>query len=104
MASPRKSASARGYGSKWRKARESFLAANPWCRYCAEAGRRTRATVVDHMEPHRRDWKKFWDRKNWDPLCAACHNGAKKSEEMTGRVRGCDENGLPLDPGHRWNQ
>lgn len=101
---PRDSASARGYGTKWQKARDEFLEANPWCRFCAQQGRRTRATVVDHVEPHRRDWSKFWNRSNWQGLCRTCHNGAKQSEEATGIVRGCDESGLPLDPNHRWNR
>lgn len=102
--SNRASAADRGYGTKWQRARAAYLKANPWCVYCREAGRRTPATVVDHIEPHRRDWKLFWRRSNWQGLCKTCHNGPKQSEEKTGQVRGCDENGLPLDPSHRWNR
>lgn len=100
----RDSASARGYGTKWQKARAEFLKMNPWCRYCAQIGRHTRATLVDHREPHRRDWKKFWDRNNWVPSCATCHNGMKQQLEKSGTERGCDESGMPLDPNHRWNR
>jgi 5-methylcytosine-specific restriction enzyme A len=60
------------------------------------------ATVVDHIEPHRGDTGRFWDKANHQPLCKPCHDGAKQSEERTGQVRGCDESGQPLDPGHHW--
>lgn len=72
----RPSSTARGYDSKWRKARLEFLAANPTCRYCAAP-----ATVVDHIKPHRGDMKLFWSRSNWQPLCAHHHNSLKQSLE-----------------------
>jgi 5-methylcytosine-specific restriction protein A len=31
------------------------------------------ATVVDHIQPHKGDYVKFWDVLNWQPLCRACH-------------------------------
>jgi hypothetical protein len=92
----------RGYGPKWKAAREAFLQANPWCRMCAQIGRQSRAVHVDHIEPHRRNWKLFWRRSNWQGLCATCHNGAKQQYEKSGTLRGCDTNGVPLDPGHHW--
>ena len=75
----RPSASARGYGSKWREARAAFLASHPVCAFCGAI-----ATVVDHIVPHRGDLKLFWRRSNWQPLCASCHNGAKQSAERRG--------------------
>ena len=36
--------------------RPAQLLAEPWCRDCARRGIRTRATVVDHVQPHRGDW------------------------------------------------
>ena len=41
---------------------------------------------------------------NLQPLCATCHSGAKASFERTGKLRGCDVDGVPLDTGHHWNQ
>jgi 5-methylcytosine-specific restriction enzyme A len=99
---PRKSAGERGYGAKWRKARAEFLAANPQCALCAEAGRRTRATVVDHIQPHKNDDRLFWNRRNWQPLCESCHNGVKQSADRTGVLRGGNADGFPLDAGHHW--
>jgi 5-methylcytosine-specific restriction endonuclease McrA len=71
---------------------------------CEQAGRLAAASVVDHREPHKGDVAKFWDQSGWQSLCAKCHNAAKQSEDRTGRVRGCDANGLPLDPAHPWNR
>ena len=72
---------------------------------CEEQGRVTLATVVDHIEPHRDDLELFWDRENnWQGLCSSCHSGAKQELESTGRIRGCDVDGRPLDPEHHWNR
>lgn len=71
----------RGYGYKWRKAREVFLREHPLCVYCQREGRIEPATVVDHIEPHRGNDRLFWDRGNWQPLCKRCHDTTKKKEE-----------------------
>ncbi len=49
--------------------RPAQLLREPWCRACAQRGIRTRATVVDHITPHRGDWTKFIDRDNLQSLC-----------------------------------
>lgn len=64
----------RGYDSRWRKARAAFLQRNPLCNECMKKGVLTPATVVDHVIPHRGDQKLFWDERNWQALCAECHN------------------------------
>lgn len=97
-AEPRGTATQRGYGPKWRKARLGYLAHHPLCVMCQQRGVTTAATVVDHITPHRGDKKLFWKKTNWQSLCAPCHDGAKKSAEFTGVIRGCDEDGIPLDP------
>lgn len=105
MAAPnaaRPNAAGRGYGHKWRKYREKYLARNPFCVFCRQDGRLTRATVVDHIKPHKGDHRLFWKPENHQALCATHHNSAKQSEEATGRTRGCDEHGVPLDAGHHW--
>ncbi len=90
------------YGRRWRKLRLLVLRAEPLCRMCAEIGRTSPATVVDHIKPIRDGGTNAWD--NLQPLCKRCHDGAKQSFEATGKMRGCDADGLPLDPGHHWNQ
>lgn len=77
--------SERGYGWKWQQARAAFLARpeNVLCRMCQAKGLLTPATVVDHIIPHRGDRKLFWDRSNWQPLCAACHSSTKQAQEKS---------------------
>lgn len=93
----------RGYGAKWQAARRAYLQANPLCRMCERHGRYVPATVVDHIKPHAGDLSLFWSRSNWQPLCKPCHDGAKQQQDRTGRVRGFDADGNPLDAGHHWN-
>jgi 5-methylcytosine-specific restriction protein A len=101
----RGSSAARGYGSKWRSARGAYLLENPLCVLCQEAGKVVPATVVDHIDPHRRDWAKFWNRLNWRASCKTCHDSVKQAAEKgDGTLRGFDVEGNPLDASHRWNQ
>ncbi len=72
----RPSSSARGYTSKWDTARAAWLEAHPWCVRCGK-----RAVVVDHKKAHRGDKALFWDKSNWQSLCAYDHNSAKQREE-----------------------
>lgn len=66
----------------WRNdLRPTQLLREPFCRECAKAGRRTPATRVDHVKPHRGDWALFTDRANLQSLCERCHN-AKTAREM----------------------
>jgi 5-methylcytosine-specific restriction endonuclease McrA len=69
----RGSSAQRGYGSKWQKARDAYIAAHPWCA-CGCGGL---ATVLDHIVPHRGDMKLFWNPSNWQGLTVRCH--ARKS-------------------------
>ena len=70
----RTSASNRGYDARWRAARASYLQANPLCAECARYGCTEAATVVDHITPHKGNDVLFWDDRNWQALCARCHN------------------------------
>jgi len=92
------------YGCKWQRARASFLRDHPLCAFHLARGAVVTAMVVDHKIPHRGDRKLFWDRKNWQSLCKPCHDGVKQALEKSGRVAGCDVNGMPIDAGHHWNR
>lgn len=72
----RPNSSERGYNRAWEKARAGFLKHHPFCRRCNAP-----ASVVDHIKPHKGDSRLFWDKSNWQSLCAPCHNGAKQSDE-----------------------
>ena len=69
-----RSAASRGYNRAWQKASKQYLAAHPLCVKCLEEGQFRKATVVDHIVPHRGDEKLFWDRSNWQPLCKKHHD------------------------------
>ena len=78
-------AAQRGYGYRWQRAREAYLREHPLCVMCQAEGRVTAATVVDHVVPHRGDERLFWDRGNWQGLCARCHSGTKQRMEARDR-------------------
>lgn len=63
----------RGYGGKWQRYRLVFLERNPLCVMCRAQGKVTAANVVDHIEDHRGDQAKFWDKANHQALCKPCH-------------------------------
>jgi len=79
----RPSPSKRGYDRHWEKARRLFLMDNPLCVRCRERGLVVAAAVVDHIDPHRGDRLKFWDRDNWQSLCKRCHDRKTASEDKT---------------------
>lgn len=64
--------------SRWRRVREFFLRRHPLCVMCEAEGRVELASVVDHIKPHKGDMALFWDRNNWQPLCASHHSGEKQ--------------------------
>lgn len=69
------------YGSRWRKARAIYLRSNPLCVQCIAASLIVPANVVDHIEPHKGDEALFWNRANWQSLCAPCHSTKTASED-----------------------
>lgn len=108
----RPSARARGYNTGWEREARAFLAEHPTCIACGD-----RATVVDHATPHKGDRALFWNRANWQPMCAPCHSrktarddggfgrpitprGEVRGSAQTGRgpvgglARGAAENGI----------
>lgn len=77
----RETSTKRGYDSRWRKARNRFLKVNPLCVKCKDQGKLIKATVVDHIIPHRGDQKLFWDESNWQALCKSCHDTKTMTED-----------------------
>ena len=73
--------------SAWRDRRERQLAKEPLCRMCIARGRHVAASVADHVEPHREDFRRFWEGE-LQSLCASCHSSTKQAEERAeGRRR-----------------
>ena len=90
------------YGRRWKAASKAFLKRNPLCCFHQARGELAMATLVDHKTPHRGDRGLFWSQDNWAPLCKPCHDSVKQRIEKSGRVTGCDVDGIPLDPAHPW--
>lgn len=80
-------ATPRGYGSRWQKARKLFLEAHPLCVECLKSGRYVKATVVDHIVPHRGEQKLFWDQNNWQALCKSCHDHKTMTDDRLQQYR-----------------
>ena len=65
--------------------RPAQLLREPFCRECAAHGKRTRATVVDHVKPHRGDWSLFTDETNLQSLCKFHHDRKTAMEQAQER-------------------
>ncbi len=78
---PARSAYRRGYNRKWQKASKVFLNTYPLCVKCKAEGRLVKATVVDHIKPHKGNQELFWDKSNWQPLCKHCHDVKTMTED-----------------------
>ena len=65
--------------------RPNQLAREPFCRACAQDGKRTRAEVVDHIRPHRGDWDLFTDETNLQSLCKFHHDQKTAIEQARDR-------------------
>ena len=82
--------------TRWQRLRVLVLSSEPCCRYCAEQGRTTVATDVDHIRPVAEAPGLAFDQDNLQPLCHACHSSVKQAEEARGYRIGCGVDGVPL--------
>ena len=98
------------YGSTgWRRFRTQTLRQRPLCQVdgCGQASRH-----LDHRVPIRAGGAPL-DPAHVQALCPSCHSRktalsdggyGNRRGAMPLRAIGCDVNGLPRDPHHRWNQ
>jgi 5-methylcytosine-specific restriction protein A len=89
--------------ARWQRIRKYQLMEHPLCKYCAERGLVTPATVCDHVEPHRGDVGKFWCGP-FQSLCKPCHDSAKRFVEERGYRPDVGLDGWPLDLNHPANR
>ena len=74
--------------ARWREMRKRLLQRKPYCLYCKKReGRIVKATVADHIIPHKGNPALFWDEDNLQSLCKRCHDSDKAREEAGGRVK-----------------
>ena len=80
--SKRENSNARGYNSRWRKARATYLSKHPLCVECEKQGIVKLATDLDHIIPHKGNSDLFWDSKsNWQGLCHEHHSKKTATED-----------------------
>jgi hypothetical protein len=93
------------YGhARWRRRRRLQLAEFPLCRICLEQqGKVVAAEIVDHVEQHKGDKRKFWTGAI-QSLCKACHDKLKQREELHGYHTAIGADGYPLDVRHPFYQ
>ena len=60
------------YGSAWKRARDRYAAAHPFCERCYEAGRLVPVREVHHILPVSRGGTN--EESNLMSLCQSCHN------------------------------
>ena len=88
----------RGRQTKWDK----WYSTARWarlCKYCAERGIVTPATICDHVEPHHGNVNNFW-LGPFQSLCKQCHDSTKRFIETSGYRPDIGLDGLPLDSRH----
>jgi 5-methylcytosine-specific restriction protein A len=78
----RGSASSRGYNHRWSKAADGHRRRHPLCLGCEAAGLVVAAALVDHVEPHKGDTKKFWNKAMWQSSCRWHHDVVKQRLEL----------------------
>ena len=57
------------YSARWKQLRRDFLKKYPYCFICGR-----KATIVDHIQPHRGNLDLFYDENNLQPMCWSCHS------------------------------
>lgn len=57
------------YSAHWRQLRRDFLKKFPFCFVCGG-----RATIADHIVPHRGNPDLFYNEDNLQPMCQSCHS------------------------------
>lgn len=98
------------YGlSVWQGLRRDALRRAMWrCALCRvllyQSSPMPFSAIVDHITPHRGDWRLFIDPANLQALCKQCHDGAKRAEESRGWHDQADQDGWPIDPRHPSNR
>lgn len=92
-------------GAAWRALRALVLSEQPLCTECGKLGLFVNATEVDHVDNDASNN----ERSNLVGLCKPHHSSKTMRHEhyiRTGKklpVKGCDADGMPLDPDHPWN-
>lgn len=71
----------RGYGPRWDASSLGFRREHPLCLGCEAVGLVVATELTDHVEPHKGDMVKFWNRAMWQPSCKWHHDVVKQQLE-----------------------
>ena len=91
--------------AQWHRVRRLKLEENTLCEECLKLGRLEPAVAVDHIVAVKAGGDPFPTLDGLRSLCVSCHNRKTRIVEQQGKeltVKGCDANGMPLDPVHPW--
>ena len=90
--------------ARWQRLRKVKLSENPLCETCERRERMTPAVDVDHVLAIARGGPAFPTMAGLRALCHSCHSIKTNALDRAGgkgvAIKGCDVNGLPLDPDH----
>jgi hypothetical protein len=67
--------------SDWKRRRLDQLFLEPNCRMCQVRGLEIKATIADHIAPHRGNIQQFYSGR-LQSLCTECHSIAKRWQEQ----------------------
>jgi len=95
----------------WKRLRKQQLRAHPLCEDCLQFGIVRPATDVDHVRALK-DGGEPLDPENLASRCHPCHSlktahvdgGFGNQRKASAPIKGCDVNGMPLDPAHPWHK
>jgi len=76
QADGRLSAARRGFGHRWRKLRDAWLAKHPLCERCLAENKTTAATVVHHKVKHYGNPEILYNPDVLESICERHHNEA----------------------------
>lgn len=88
----------------WQRLRRLKLSEAPLCETCEDQGKITPALDVDHRVAIKAGGPAFPEIDGLRSLCHSCHSIKTNALDRRGgkgiAIKGCDVNGLPLDPAH----
>jgi hypothetical protein len=79
----------------WRTLRAQQLEREPWCAECAKDGRKSEASIADHLVPHKGNRRLFF-RGKLQSLCIIHHNEKTRVERGGKPKQHIGADGWPL--------
>jgi 5-methylcytosine-specific restriction protein A len=81
----------------WRRLSKAKLRQSPLCEPCFRAGYVEPAVLVDHIQAISDGGCLIVRLDQLQSMCVRCHN-----QKHGSGIKGCDADGMPIDPVHAW--